>query len=211
VKQPKHKILLSDDHPLFRRGLKLLLSIECDVSVVHEASTARETLERVRSEPWDVLLQDISLPDGSGIDLLRQIRGKLPALPILMLSSHDEQQYAVNLLQAGASGYIMKDADPELIVHAVRTVLTGKKYISAAVADMLINDMDGDRSVHEQLNEREFQIFCKLVNGAKVGEIADELFLSSKTVSTYRGRIMDKMRARANTDLAHYAIKHGLI
>ena len=166
----------------------------------------------MRNEPWDVLLLDISLPDGSGIDLLRQIRPHKPDLPILILSMHPEEQFAVSLLRAGASGYITKDAVPQLVVKAIRTLLNGRKYISTAVAQILAEDVGGDnRPAHEQLSEREFQVFCKLAAGRAVGDIATELFLSNKTVSTYRARILEKMNAKSNADLTYYAIKNGLI
>jgi len=206
------RIFLADDHALFRRGVKEVLAEEPDLDVCGEAGTAKETLQRIRSERWDVLVLDISLPDGSGIDLLRQIRTHLPDLPVLMLSSHPEEQYAVNLLRAGASGYLMKDATPKQIVHALRVVLQGRKFVSPTVADMLVGGAtSGDRPMHEQLSEREFQIFCKLAQGQAVCDIAESLFLSSKTVSTYRSRIMQKMSASCNSDLTYYAIKNGLI
>jgi len=149
---------------------------------------------------------------GSGIDLLRQIRPHKPDLPILILSMHPEEQFAVSLLRAGATGYITKDAVPQQVVQAIRTLLNGRKYISPAVAQILAEDVGGDsRPVHEQLSEREFQVFCKLAAGRAVGEIAVELFLSNKTVSTYRSRILEKMNAKSNADLTYYAIKNGLI
>ncbi len=189
-----------------------MLAEESDLEVTGEAGTAKETLQRIRGEEWDVLLLDISLPDGSGIDLLRQIRPHRPDLPILILSMHPEEQYAVNLLRAGANGYITKDAVPQLVVQAIRTLLQGRKYISPTVAQILAEDIGGDgRPRHEMLSEREFQVFCKLAAGRSVGEIADELFLSNKTVSTYRARIMEKMSAKSNADITYYAIKNGLI
>jgi two-component system invasion response regulator UvrY len=207
-----HRVFVADDHALFREGVKALLAEESDLVVAGEAGTAKETLQRVRNEEWDVLLLDISLPDGSGIDLLRQIRPHKPNLPILILSMHPEEQFAVSLLRAGASGYITKDAVPELVVKAIRTLLNGRKYISTAVAQILAEDVGGDnRPPHEQLSEREFQVFCKLAAGRAVGDIANELFLSNKTVSTYRARILEKMNSKSNADLTYYAIKNGLI
>lgn len=206
------RVFVADDHALFREGVKALLAEESDLAVAGEAGTAKETLHRIRSEPWDILLLDISLPDGSGIDLLRQIRPHKPDLPILILSMHPEEQYAVNLLRAGANGYITKDAVPQQVVQAIRTLLQGRKYISPTVANILAEEIGGDnRPPHEQLSEREFQVFCKLAAGRSVGDIAEELFLSNKTVSTYRARIMDKMTAKSNADLTYYAIKNGLI
>jgi DNA-binding NarL/FixJ family response regulator len=208
----RRRVFVADDHALFRAGVKSLLAEEPDLEVAGEAGTAKETLQRIRNEPWDVLLLDISLPDGSGIDLLRQIRPHRPDLPILILSMHPEEQYAVNLLRAGANGYITKDAVPQQVVQAIRTLLQGRKYISPTVAQILAEDIGGDgRPRHELLSEREFQVFCKLAAGRSVGEIADELFLSNKTVSTYRARIMEKMSAKSNADITYYAIKNGLI
>jgi DNA-binding NarL/FixJ family response regulator len=206
------RVFLVDDHALFREGVKALLAEEPDIAVAGEAGTAKETLQRIRNEPWDVLLLDISLPDGSGIDLLRQIRPHKPDLPILILSMHPEEQFAVSLLRAGASGYMTKDAIPQQVVQAIRTLLSGRKYISPAVAQILAEDVGrDDRPPHEQLSEREFQVFCKLAAGRTVGDIATELFLSNKTISTYRARILEKMKARSNADLTYYAIKNGLI
>jgi DNA-binding NarL/FixJ family response regulator len=206
------RVFIADDHALFREGVKALLADETDLAVAGEAGTARETLQRVRDEPWDILLLDISLPDGSGIDLLRQIRPHKPELPILILSMYPEEQYAVNLLRAGATGYVTKDAVPREVIQAIRTLLHGRKYISPDVAQILAEDIHGDtRPPHLQLSEREFQVFCKLAAGRSVGDIADELFLSNKTVSTYRSRILEKMNAKSNADLTYYAIKNGLI
>ena len=163
-----HRVFVADDHALFREGVKALLAEEPDLAVAGEAGTAKETLQRVRNESWDVLLLDISLPDGSGIDLLRQIRPHKPELPILILSMHPEEQFAVNLLRAGATGYITKDAVPQQVVLAIRTLLNGRKYISPAVAQILAEDVSGDgRPPHEQLSEREFQVFCKLAAGRR--------------------------------------------
>src|SRR5262245_43332978 len=206
------RVFVADDHALFREGVKSLLAEEPDLVVAGEAGTAKETLQRIRTESWDVLLLDISLPDGSGIDLLRQIRPHKPNLPILILSMHPEEQFAVNLLRAGANGYITKDAVPQQVVQAIRTLLQGRKYISPAVAHMLAEDIGSDhRPLHEQLSEREFQVFFKLAAGHSVGDIAEELFLSNKTVSTYRARVMEQMSAKSNAYLTYYAIKNGLI
>ena len=207
-----YRVFVADDHALFRAGVKSLISDEPDMVVAGEAGSAAETLQRIRSENFDILLLDISMPDGSGIDLLHQIRPHKPDLPILILSMYPEEQYAVSLLRAGASGYITKEAVPQQVVQAIRTLLQGRKYISPAVAHILADDFGSDRRPpHEQLSEREFQVFCKLAAGHAVGHIADELFLSNKTVSTYRARILAKMNAKSNADLTYYAIKNGLI
>ena len=208
----KPRILIADDHALFRAGVRSLLEAQTDWDVAGEAATGDEALKRMRGEHWDCVLLDISLPDRTGIDILRQIRPHKPTLPILILSMYPEQQYAVNLLRAGASGYLTKDAVPEQVIVAVRTLLAGRKYISNEVAQLLAGDVDGDgRPLHSALSEREFQIFCKLASGKSVGDIAEELHLSNKTVSTYRTRVLEKMNLASNADLTYYAIKNGLI
>lgn len=208
----KPRILIADDHALFRAGVRSLLEAQTDWDVAGEAATGDEALRRMRNEHWDAVLLDISLPDRTGIDILRQIRPHKPTLPILILSMYPEQQYAVNLLRAGASGYLTKDAVPEQVIVAVRTLLAGRKYISNEVAQLLAGDVDGDgRPLHSSLSEREFQIFCKLASGKSVGDIAEELHLSNKTVSTYRTRVLEKMNLASNADLTYYAIKNGLI
>ena len=211
VNQPI-RVYLLDDHEVVRRGLFELLERDGDIEVVGDSGSAVEATARIPALRPDVAVLDGRLPDGSGIDLLRQIRPHKPNLPILILSMHPEEQFAVSLLRAGASGYITKDAVPELVVKAIRTLLNGRKYISTAVAQILAEDVGGDnRPPHEQLSEREFQVFCKLAAGRAVGDIANELFLSNKTVSTYRARILEKMNSKSNADLTYYAIKNGLI
>jgi DNA-binding NarL/FixJ family response regulator len=184
-----HRVFVADDHALFREGVKALLAEESDLVVAGKREPPRDA-PAVRSG-WDVLLLDISLPDGSGIDLLRQIRPHKPDLPILILSMHPEEQFAVSLLRAGASGYITKDAVPELVVKAIRTLLNGRKYISAAVAQILAEDVGGDsRPPHEQLSEREFQVLQARGRPGRRRH-RTELFLSNKTVSTI-GRVFWK-------------------
>jgi DNA-binding NarL/FixJ family response regulator len=205
----KRRILIADDHALFRTGVKALLAEHTDWEV-GEAGTGADALHMMRDAEWDAVLLDISMPDRSGIDILRQIRPHKPALPILILSMYPEEQYAVNLLRAGATGYLTKDAVPEQVVTALRTLLAGRKYISNEVAQLLAKDIDGDgRPLHSSLSEREFQIFCKLAGGKSVGDIAEELHLSNKTISTYRAPYRKMNLAVA--DLTYYAIKNGLI
>jgi DNA-binding NarL/FixJ family response regulator len=207
-----HRVLLADDHALFRAGVCALLADEGDFEVAGEAATAAETLRLAREEPFDILLLDISLPDRSGIDILRQLRAHRPELPILILSAFPEEQYALNLLRAGANGYLSKDAVPQQVVQAIRTLLQGRKYISPALAQLIAEDFEGDsRPPHAKLSEREFQVFCKLAAGKSVGDIASELHISNKTVSTYRARVLEKMRAQSNADLTYYAVKNGIV
>ena len=207
------RILIADDHAIVRAGLKQFVADQADMSVAGEAATGAETVSLVRSEPYDVVLLDISMPDRNGVDTLKQLKQIRPEMPVLMLSAHAEEQYAVNLLRAGASGYINKETASTQLVGAIRTVVQGRKYVSPSLAQILADGVsgDGDKPLHAELSQREFQIFCKLASGAAVSKIADELNLSVKTVSTYRTRILEKMAMKSNADLTYYAIKNGLI
>ena len=207
------RILVVDDHEIVRAGLKELLSIYHEFTVAGEAGTGADGVKMVREANWDVVLLDISMPDMNGIEALTQIRRIKPEQPVLILTMHPEDQYAVNLLRAGANGYLRKECSPEMLVAAIRTVAAGRRYISPALGDQLAGELDGERhkAPHTELSEREFQVFCKLAAGQAVSEVADELFLSVKTVSTYRARILDKMRIKSNAHITYYAIKHGLI
>src|SRR5262245_26246283 len=207
------RILIADDHPILRAGLKTLLA-ECeDMTVSGEASSGDETVRMVRSGEHDIVLLDITLPDMNGVDALKLIKRHRPDLSVLILSMHPEEQYAVNLLRAGASGYVPKEAAPEQLVTAIRTVINGRRYVSAALADVLARDLSDpeQQPSHSALSEREFQIFCKLAAGMSVSEIAGNLNLSVKTISTYRARILEKMALRNNADLISYAIKNRLV
>ena len=207
------RILVVDDHEIVRAGLKELLSIYHEFTVAGEAGSGADAVRMVREANWDVVLLDISMPDMNGIEALTQIRRIKPEQPVLILTMHPEDQYAVNLLRAGANGYLRKECSPEMLVAAIRTVAAGRRYISPALGDQLAGELDGERhkAPHTELSEREFQVFCKLAAGQAVSEVADELFLSVKTVSTYRARILDKMRIKSNAHITYYAIKHGLI
>jgi two-component system, NarL family, invasion response regulator UvrY len=181
--------------------------------VAGEAATGSEAIAQVRAEQFDVVLLDISMPDRNGIDTLKTLRQIAPGLPVLMLSGYAEDQYAVNLLRAGAAGYLNKEAAATQLVGAIRTVVRGRKFVSPALAQILADGVTGnaDRPLHGELSQREFQIFCKLAAGSAVSRIADELHLSVKTVSTYRTRVLEKMGMKSNADLTYYAIKNGLI
>lgn len=212
---PGHiRILIADDHAIVRAGLKQFIADEHDMQVLGEADTGAKTLELIRSDDWDVVLLDISMPDKSGVDTLKALRHLKPDLPVLILSAFPEGQYAVNLLRAGASGYLNKESAPAELVKAIRVVVSGRRYVSPTLAEILANDLsggNGERPLHAALSEREFQIFCKLAGGQAVSKIADELCLSVKTVSTYRSRILEKMNMKTNADLTYYAIKNQLI
>jgi DNA-binding NarL/FixJ family response regulator len=207
------RILIADDHAIVRAGLKQFIADQVDMEVAAEAASGAEAIAAVRAGDFDVVLLDISMPDKNGIDTLKTLRHVKPELPVLMLSAYAEDQYAVNLLRAGASGYLNKEAASTQLVGAIRTVVQGRKYVSPSLAQILADGVSGDadKPLHAELSQREFQIFCKLAAGAAVSKIADELNLSVKTVSTYRTRILEKMAMKSNADLTYYAIKNGLI
>ncbi|TAK41083.1 MAG: response regulator transcription factor [Betaproteobacteria bacterium] len=209
----KHRILLVDDHEIVRTGLRQLLELEPDMELAGEAATSADALARLRQADCDLVLLDIALPDRSGADTLKLIRGAYPDLPVLVLSTYPEEQYAINLLRAGASGYVRKDAPGGEIVRAIRQVLQSGRYISPAVSEMLVSQLrpDATRPLHQDLSEREFQVLCKIAAGRTVSQIAAELFISVKTVSTYRSRVLEKLGMRSNAELTHYAVKNGLV
>lgn len=209
----KLQILIADDHAIFRAGIRTLLAETIDLEVGGEAGTGEQAVEMVRARNWDAMLLDISMPDKSGVDVLALVKRAKPTLPVVMLSMHPEMQFAVHVLRAGASGYLCKDGGPDQLLQALRTVVQGRRYVSPTLAELLAADLTGDapQAPHAKLSEREFQIFCKLAGGQAVSEIADELFLSVKTVSTYRSRILEKMNMKTNADLTYYAIKNELI
>ena len=207
------RIAIIDDHAMVRAGLRQFFSDQSDFSVVAEASNGRAALEIVRAGEVDVILLDISMPDQSGVDALAAIRARAPDLPVLILSGFPEEHYATTLLRQGASGYLNKDCDPQDIVSAIRTVHRGRKYISPGVAERLADGLTkgGDKLPHEQRSERELQVFLRLAKGETIGNLAVGMSLSVKTVSTYRTRIMEKMKLESNSDLTYYALKNGLI
>jgi len=207
------RILIADDHAIVRAGLKQFVADQADMSVAGEAATGAETVSLVRSEAYDVVLLDISMPDRNGVDTLKQLKQIRPEMPVLMLSAHAEEQYAVNLLRAGAAGYVSKETASTQLVQAIRTVTRGRKYVSPDLAQVLADGVtgQGEAPLHASLSQREFQIFCKLAGGMPVSKIAQELFLSVKTVSTYRSRVLEKMGMKTNADLTYYAIKNDLI
>jgi two-component system invasion response regulator UvrY len=207
------RILIADDHAIVRAGLKQFIAAEKDMVVSAEAADGMETLACVRRNECDVVLLDISMPGKNGIDTLRQLKRTRPDLPVLILSAYSEQQFAVSLLRAGASGYVSKESASEQLVSAIRAVVSGGKYVSPSVAQVLVSDLSGDadKPLHGSLSKREFQIFYRLASGESVSRIAEELFLSVKTVSTYRARILEKMQMSSNADLTYYAVKNHII
>lgn len=207
------RIAIVDDHAMVRAGLRQFFADQPDFAVVAEAVNGREALDIVRQGEVDVMVMDISMPDHSGVDALVAIKARAPDLPVLILSGFAEVHYATTLLRQGASGYLNKDCDPEDIVQAIRTVHRGRKYITPGVAELLADGLvdGGDKPLHTQLSERELQVFLRLARGETVGHIATSMSLSVKTVSTYRTRVMEKMRLESNSDLTYYGLKNGLI
>ncbi len=208
----KAKVLIADDHALFRAGLKSLLEDAGEFDVVAEASNGEEALQLVRERDFDLALMDLAMPKQGGVDVLKRMKSLKPDMGVLILSMYPEEQYAVNLLRSGASGYLNKEAAPEMVVTALRTIRKGRKYISPEVAELLAEAPDVNNApLHGALSQREFQVFCKLASGRSVSQVGEELFLSVKTVSTYRTRVMEKMGMHSNADLTYYAIKNGII
>jgi DNA-binding NarL/FixJ family response regulator len=207
------RIAIVDDHAMVRAGLRQFFADQPDFAVVGEAANGREALDIVRAGDVDVMVMDIAMPGQSGVDALAAIRARAPDLPVLILSGFAEEHYATTLLRQGASGYLNKDCDPEEIVKAIRTVYRGRKYITAGVAERLADGLSdgGDKPRHEQLSERELQVFLRLAKGESVGHMAESMSLSVKTISTYRTRVMEKMGLASNSDLTYYALKNGLI
>jgi two-component system, NarL family, invasion response regulator UvrY len=207
------RVAIVDDHAIVRAGLRQFFSEQVDLRVTGEASNGREALDLVRQGDLDVLVMDLSMPDQSGVDALAAIKARKPELPVLILSGYPEAHYATTLLRQGASGYLNKECDPEEIVKAIRTVFRGRKYITPAVGELLADGLDNPQSQlpHEQLSEREFQVFLRLAKGETISHMADSMALSVKTVSTYRSRVMEKLKLASNSDLTYYALKNGLI
>ena len=207
------RIAIVDDHAIVRAGLRQFFAEQPDFAVVAEAANGRDALDIVRGGEIDVMVLDISMPEQNGVDTLAAIMARSPDLPVLMLSGFSEAHYATTLLRQGASAYLNKDCDPDEIVKAIRTVCRGRKYISASLAERLAEGLiaGGDKPAHEQLSERELQVFLRLAQGETIGHLAQGLSLSVKTVSTYRSRVMDKMGLASNSDLTYYALKNGLI
>ena len=207
------RILIADDHALIREGLKKILKAAQDISVVSEAQNAREVMEEVKKQELDVVILDISLPGKSGLELLKDLKQDYPALPILILSMHPEDRFAVRALKAGAAGYVTKESAVEELVKAIRKVVHGRKYVSPALAEKLAFDLETDtgKPPHENLSDREYQVMCLIAVGKSVREIAGELFLSISTVNTYRGRILEKMNMKTDAELIRYAVQNQLI
>lgn len=208
------RVLIADDHAVVRAGIRQLLGADPVIAEIGEAESGQQTLDRLRESAWDLLVLDIAMPDRSGLDILKHVRSGFPETRVLILSGFPERQYGINVLRAGAHGFLGKESAAEELIKAVHTILAGRRYLSPTMSELLITEIDGNdagQPIHTQLSEREFQIFCKLATGAAVSEIARELCLSVKTVSTYRSRVLEKLNFKSNADITSYALRNGLI
>lgn len=207
------KIIIADDHAVVRTGLKQIIESDPSLKVMGEASSGFELIEKIQEGNYDVVLLDISMPGKDGLETLKEIKKIKPKLPVLIFTVYPEDQYAVRLLKAGASGYLNKECEPEELIEAIHRVAMGRKYVSENLAELLAQKLEDSSSVplHELLSDREFQVLCLIASGKTIKEIAEELQLSSNTVSTYRIRILEKMKMKNNAELTHYAIKNGLV
>jgi DNA-binding NarL/FixJ family response regulator len=206
------RVLIADDHAIVREGLKQIVSEPSDMVVADEAENGNDVLEKIFTNEYEVVILDITMPGINGLDALKQIKRQRPKLPILILSMHPEEQYALRVLKAGASGYLTKESAPEELITAIRRVSSGMKYVSSSLAERLASDLeaDHDRPLHEALSDREYQVMCMLTSGKSVKQIAEGLSLSVKTISTYRRRILEKMGMETNAELVRYALEHNL-
>jgi DNA-binding NarL/FixJ family response regulator len=207
------RILMADDHAIVRRGLKQILEAEPRLATVAEAENAMDVLKMVRESAWDLVILDINLPGRSGLDVLTELHNNFPNLPVLILSMYSEDQYALRVLRAGASGFLNKQSAPEELIKAIKRIHGGGKYISETLAEKLVTGMDGslERPADEILSDREYQIMILIASGKSVGEIADSLSLSVKTVSTYRRRALEKLHLKNNSELTAFAVRSGLV
>ena len=206
-------ILLADDHSIVRRGLKEILLEEFPDANFQEAADGQELIRKMRAEKFDVIISDVSMPGKNGLEALKVIKSESPTIPVLVLSIHPEELYAIRVLKAGASGYLTKESAPEELVKAVRMVMAGRKYITPSLAEKMASNLDNDLSKmpHELLSDRELDVLKLIAGGKTVSEIANDLSLSVNTISTYRARILEKMNLKSNSELTFYAISNNLI
>ena len=207
------KILIADDHTMFREGLKHILAEYPDVVVTDEANNGQEVLDKIWKNDYDMVLLDITMPGMTGLEALKQLKNDRPKLPVLILSMHPEEQYAIRVLRAGASGYLTKESAPDELITAIRKISQGRKYITPSLAERLASEFEADseKPLHDILSDREYQVLRMIAEGKTGKHIAKELSLSIKTVSTYRTRIMEKMNMKTNAEVMHYVIKHKLL
>jgi DNA-binding NarL/FixJ family response regulator len=209
----KIRIFIADDHPIVRQGLRRIVEEDPGMAIAGEAGDAATVLAALQSTAADLVLLDVSMPGGPFLETLKELRTRYPTVRVLALSVHPEDQWAVRALRAGASGYLTKDHSPDQLLEAIRRVYRGGKYVSPTLAERLAEQLDGggERAPHELLSDREFEVMRRLGNGLTITQIASELALSAKTVSTYRARILEKMAVESNADLVRYAARYGLI
>ncbi len=205
--------MIVDDHAVVRKGLKQIFEEHPDLQVVDEAGSGNQLLDKLKKTECDVIILDISMPGKDGIDTLKDIKAERPDMPVLIFTMYPEEQYAVRVLKAGASGYLNKENEPEELIKAIHKVAQGRKYISSFLAELLASNLeiDGKKPLHESLSDREFQVMCMIASGKTVTQVARELSLSINTISTYRIRIMEKMNMSNNAEITHYAIKNRLV
>lgn len=209
----KIKVIIADDHAFLREGLVKIISGTPDLTVVAEASNGNELLEKIRKIDLDVVVMDVDMPEKSGWDVIVQVKTEMPKLPVIILSVFSEEEYAVNFIKAGASGYLSKTSAPELLVEAIRKAARGERFITPKLAQMLAFELADEigKNPHETLSPREFQVFMLIASGKTVGEISEELSLSVPTVSTHRAHILEKMKMKNNAQLVHYAFKNKIL
>lgn len=206
------RVLVVDDHPIVRRGIMQILDAEEDMTCIGTAQNGPEAYACLRKQPADIVILDLALPGESGLEVLQRLKTEYPRLPVLILSIHPEDQYAVRLLKAGAAGYLTKETVPEVLLSAVRKIVSGGRYIGPTLAELLVKErIEGTAPLHERLSDREFQILLLIAQGKALTDIGNDLSLSPKTVSTYRQRILDKMAMKSNADLTRYVIEQGLL
>lgn len=207
------RVIVVDDHPVVRRGLNQIISAQRDMQVEGEAENAREALRVISQTACDAVVLDITLPDASGLEVLNQLKRERPTLPVLIMSIHEEELYALRVLKAGASGYLMKNSVPEELIEAIRKIAGGGRYLSPSLAERLASELVSPEtsSLHGKLSDREFQIMCLIASGKSLKEIGSTLCISGKTVSSYRVRILEKMNLKTNADLTRYALEHHLV
>ena len=207
------RMIIADDHPIVRAGMKQIISEASDMIVADEAGDGHQLLNKIRTENFDVVILDLTMPHMDGLDVLKQLRIEKPKLPVIILSIHPESQYALRVLKAGAAGYVTKTSAPDELINAIRKVCRGGKYISPSIAEKLAFQLDTNfkEMPHEMLSDREYQVMRMMASGKTVTEIAEKLALSVKTISTYRSRILEKMKMKNSAELMHYAIQNKLV